>query len=237
MAFILSKNCSQCHNAGSEDDAARFDVGTWIPAPDGRSRIFRHLDDKMTQLSAARQPGPRRRAPVELRSLHAHAERQGDAERRAPGAVPVGAGGAGARCRGRIAAHEARACHGTPWLRSPCCCRRARLAQSSQFKGWAAISRELSTRIAPKDQPLDLDEFLPSESMDDLLGTWTTFGSEHRFRNGVPNALNMTIWHVALSRIRQGGGAILHHSAPGLSSPVHRHPAQALRLAGSRIEG
>ena len=30
-------------------------------------------------------------------------------------------------------------------------------AQSSQFKGWAAISKELSTRIAPKDQPLDLD--------------------------------------------------------------------------------
>ena len=51
VAFILSKNCSQCHNSGSEDEAARFDVGTWIPAPDGRSRIFRHLDGKMTQLS------------------------------------------------------------------------------------------------------------------------------------------------------------------------------------------
>ena len=79
-------------------------------------------------------------------------------------------------------------------------------AQSSQFKGWAAISKELSTRIAPKDQPLDLDEFLPSESMDDLLGTWTTFGSEHRFRNGVPNALNMTIWHVALSGFAKAVG-------------------------------
>ena len=80
------------------------------------------------------------------------------------------------------------------------------MAQSSQFKGWAAISKELSTRIAPKDQPLDLDEFLPSESMDDLLGTWTTFGSEHRFRNGVPNALNMTIWHVALSGFAKAVG-------------------------------
>ena len=80
------------------------------------------------------------------------------------------------------------------------------LAQSSQFKGWAAMSRELSTRIAPKDQPLDLDEFLPSESMDDLLGTWTTFGTEHRFRNGVPNALNMTIWHVALSGFAKAVG-------------------------------
>ena len=80
------------------------------------------------------------------------------------------------------------------------------MAQSSQFKGWAAISKELSTRIAPKDQPLDLDEFLPSESMDDLLGTWTTFGTEHRFRNGVPNALNMTIWHVALSGFAKAVG-------------------------------
>jgi hypothetical protein len=80
------------------------------------------------------------------------------------------------------------------------------LAQSSQFKGWAAISRELSVRIAPKGQPLDLDEFLPSESMDDLLGTWTTFGTEHRFRNGAPNALNMTIWHVALSGFAKAVG-------------------------------
>lgn len=80
------------------------------------------------------------------------------------------------------------------------------LAQSSQFKGWAAISQELSTRLAPKDQPLELDEFLPSESMDDLLGTWTTFGTEHRFRNGVPNALNMTIWHVALSGFAKAVG-------------------------------
>jgi hypothetical protein len=52
VAFILSKNCSQCHNAGSEDDAARLDVDAWILAPDGRSRIFRHLDGKMTQLPA-----------------------------------------------------------------------------------------------------------------------------------------------------------------------------------------
>jgi hypothetical protein len=80
------------------------------------------------------------------------------------------------------------------------------MAQSSQFKGWAAITRELSNRIAPRGQPLDLDEFLPSESMDDLLGTWTTFGTEHHFRNGVPNALNMTIWHVALSGFAKAVG-------------------------------
>ncbi len=73
-------------------------------------------------------------------------------------------------------------------------------AESSQFKGLEAISKELSTRIAPKDRPLDLDQFLPAASMDELLGTWSTFGAEHSFRNGVPNALNLMIWQVTLSR-------------------------------------
>lgn len=73
-------------------------------------------------------------------------------------------------------------------------------AQSAQFKGWEAISKELSIRIAPKDRPLDLDRFLPAASMDELLGTWSTFGTEHNFRNGVPNALNLMIWRVTLSR-------------------------------------
>jgi hypothetical protein len=51
VAFILSKNCAQCHNGSGEGDAARFDVGTWIAAEDGR-RMFRHLDGHLMQLSA-----------------------------------------------------------------------------------------------------------------------------------------------------------------------------------------
>jgi hypothetical protein len=84
------------------------------------------------------------------------------------------------------------------------------LAQTSQFKGWAAISRELSTRIAPKDEPLDLGEFLPAEDMEDLLGTWSSFGTEHTFRNGVPNALNLMIWHVTLSGFAHAVGETCH---------------------------
>lgn len=80
------------------------------------------------------------------------------------------------------------------------------LAQSSQFKGWETVSRELSVRIAPKDKPLQLDQFLPVDSMDELLGTWSTFGTEHTFRNGVPNALNLMIWHVGLSRFSNAVG-------------------------------
>lgn len=71
---------------------------------------------------------------------------------------------------------------------------------SSQFKGLAAASRELSSRIAPKGSPIELANFLPAEDLDRLLGSWEGFGSEHNFRNGVPNTLNMVIWHATLSR-------------------------------------
>jgi hypothetical protein len=71
---------------------------------------------------------------------------------------------------------------------------------SSQFKGIAAASRELSSRIAPKDAPIELARFLPAEGLDALLGSWANFGSEHSFRNGVPNSLNIVIWHATLSR-------------------------------------
>lgn len=77
---------------------------------------------------------------------------------------------------------------------------------SSQFKGLAAASRELSSRIAPKDAPIDLSHFLPAEDLDPLLGSWDGFGSEHSFRNGVPNALNMVIWHATLSRFAAAMG-------------------------------
>jgi hypothetical protein len=72
-------------------------------------------------------------------------------------------------------------------------------AQNSQFKGWAAVSRELSTRLAPPGKPLDLYQFIPAIDMDDLLGTWYRFGDEHTYQNGSPNSVSMVIWHVALS--------------------------------------
>jgi len=83
-------------------------------------------------------------------------------------------------------------------------------AQTSQFKGWTAISRELSIRVAPAGKPLDLSDFLPSEDMVELLGTWSAFGSEHSFRNGLPNALNLMIWHVTLSGFAKAVGDTCH---------------------------
>ena len=80
-------------------------------------------------------------------------------------------------------------------------------AQMSQFKGFTAISKELSIRLAPKDAPIELDRFLPAEDMEGLLGTWTTFGAEHSFQNGLPNSINMVIWYVTLSRFGMSIGA------------------------------
>jgi hypothetical protein len=81
------------------------------------------------------------------------------------------------------------------------------VAQTAQFKGWYVVSSELSTRLAPKGVPLDLDRFLPAEDMEDLLGTWFRFGGEHTYQNGLPNSVNMVIWHVALSRFSKSMAA------------------------------
>ena len=73
------------------------------------------------------------------------------------------------------------------------------LAQQAEFKGMPTVSRELSSRIAPRDLPLELDWFLPAPGLDYLVGRWSSFGSEHSFHNGTPNALSMVIWHVTLN--------------------------------------
>ena len=72
-------------------------------------------------------------------------------------------------------------------------------AQNAQFKGWAAVSRELSTRLAAPGASLDLHKFVPADDLDELLGTWNRFGDEHTLQNGSPNSVSMVIWRVALS--------------------------------------
>lgn len=98
--------------------------------------------------------------------------------------------------------------------------------QTSQFKGLVAISRELSTRIAPKDAPLDLEQFMPAQQMDSLLGTWSTFGAEHSFQNGLPNTVNVVIWHVTLSRFATSIGASCktpqHEFHPRFAATLHK---------------
>jgi len=49
VAFILQKNCSQCH-AGPDGNAG-LDLMSWVPAPDGKSRNFPHLDRDRKQIA------------------------------------------------------------------------------------------------------------------------------------------------------------------------------------------
>jgi len=49
VAFILQKNCSQCH-AGPDGNAG-LDLTSWVPAGDGKSRTFPHLDRDRKQIA------------------------------------------------------------------------------------------------------------------------------------------------------------------------------------------
>ncbi len=44
---------------------------------------------------------------------------------------------------------------------------------------------------------------MPADGLDDLVGTWANFGSEHRFQNGMPNAVNMVLLRLAFSGFAQ----------------------------------
>lgn len=79
-------------------------------------------------------------------------------------------------------------------------------AQHSEFKGWAAIKRELTARLAPQRAELELDDFIPAEGLEALMGTWVNYGAEHSFRNGTPNPVNMLLWHVTLSGFSKSMG-------------------------------
>jgi hypothetical protein len=75
-----------------------------------------------------------------------------------------------------------------------------------RFKGMAMISMELSARIAPREEPFELDRFMPADGLDELAGTWTNFGAEHRFTNGTPNPVNTVILHASLSGFAEAMG-------------------------------
>lgn len=49
VAFILRKNCAQCH-AGPAGNGG-LDLTSWVPAPDGKTRTFPHLDRDRKQIA------------------------------------------------------------------------------------------------------------------------------------------------------------------------------------------
>ena len=76
-------------------------------------------------------------------------------------------------------------------------------AAGGRLKGLSALSKELSARIAPEDGPIELDRFMPADGLDDLVGTWSTFGTEHKVQNGMPNAVNMVLMRLTFSGFAQ----------------------------------
>ena len=75
-----------------------------------------------------------------------------------------------------------------------------------QLKGMAAISMELAARISPREERFELDQFMPADGLDELAGTWSSFGTEHRFANGTPNPVNMVILYASLSGFAKAMG-------------------------------
>ena len=50
VAFILQKNCAQCH--GGPNGTANLDLTSWVLSPDGKTRTFPHLDRDRKQIAA-----------------------------------------------------------------------------------------------------------------------------------------------------------------------------------------
>ena len=140
-------------------------------APDGSNRTFRHLDASMLQLSAHESFARIVERMSTYDAQRADAEGQDDAQRRAPGAFPVGAGGTGSSIAAGGAMIRALAIVAHLCLRSASAARRRRRRSSRAGRRSPGSSPPASR---PKDEPLDLDDFLPAEDMDDLLGTWST---------------------------------------------------------------
>ena len=44
---------------------------------------------------------------------------------------------------------------------------------------------------------------MPADGLDDLVGTWAAFGTEHKFQNGQPNAVNMVLLRLTFAGFAQ----------------------------------
>jgi hypothetical protein len=50
VAYILEKNCAQCHSG--DDHQARLNLSKWIEGPDGDRMTFEHLNEEGRQFPA-----------------------------------------------------------------------------------------------------------------------------------------------------------------------------------------
>jgi hypothetical protein len=52
VAYILQKNCVQCHSKPGQDGFNTLDLSKWVLAPGGKEHVFPHLNSKDQQIAA-----------------------------------------------------------------------------------------------------------------------------------------------------------------------------------------
>ena len=68
--------------------------------------------------------------------------------------------------------------------------------QSSLFKGATLVEQNLTARIKEKNAPFQLNLYLPTSELRELLGIWKGGSSgDSKFVNGLPNSVNMLLWY------------------------------------------
>lgn len=91
-------------------------------------------------------------------------------------------------------------------------------AVAANFRGAIAIDRILRDRLMAEDSSFSLGPYLSSfigsrvSGIAKLLGYHAGEGTNAEFRNGKPNAVNMVLWHMALSDLARD---IARQCAPG----------------------
>ena len=85
-------------------------------------------------------------------------------------------------------------------------------ATSSEFRGYFSVNQILRERLFLPGTEFELGRYVAQSystlggSLLDLLGTYKSSGG--KFNNGIPNALNMLLWHVLLSGLSADVGKI-----------------------------
>ena len=76
---------------------------------------------------------------------------------------------------------------------------------SAEFRGYTATNRTLSERLIERGHAFQGGVYLGEQynpmtlNLLDLVGTYKSGSAGERFKNGVPNSLNMLLWHLMLS--------------------------------------
>lgn len=107
------------------------------------------------------------------------------------------------------------------------------------YKGYAAISNALASRLVEPGTSFDLAYYLdgsdsggfmfPGELFK-LLGSYQSDGLRSDFQNGQPNGINLLVWHLALSGLGDELG-LQCVVPPVLPAPAGSHPPIVLQLA------